>query len=180
MRPIVLIPSLLLFAVSLAGQECPTTPEEQRRVAYELLQLPSLRPIVAEGRARVLRVYCTERDKERPQPVLVAVIYNYSTNVPLRVTVDPASRQLISSDRINERPQTSAEERAEAFALVRKNLQLNTETPLEGGFVVDPPQGTPPAGRYVVVQVLSQDRWKLVETVTVDLSRGTIAARRRQ
>ena len=173
---------LVFLAVPLFAQvpECPQTSAEQRRMVEEAIRGPAARTLIPEGRMRVLHVYCVDVGKELRRSTLVSVLYNYSANVAMRATVDPASRQMVAAERMAGRPQTSAEEREEAFRLVREKLELSQNNPLEGGFVVDPPEGAPAAGRYVLVQVLSPDRWKLIEAVIADLSRGTIAARRRQ
>jgi|GEM_PF-6035107 len=168
-----------LTAVAARAQECPQTAAAQRRVAEEAIGLPAARQAVREGRTRVLHVYCAERDKDSRRTTLVAVVYNYSANVAFRLALDPASREMLASERLAGRPQSSAEEREEAFRLVRDKLDLGANVPLEGGFVTDPPEGAPPAGRYLTVQVLGPDRWKLIEVISVDLARGVIAGRRR-
>ena len=170
--------SLVFLAAPLLAQapECPQTSAEQRRIAEEAIRAPAARALIPEGRTRVLHVYCTETGKEPRRSVLVSVLYNYSANVAMRATLDPGSRRMVAAERMVGRPQTSAEERQEAFGLVR---ELASNGVLEGGFVVDPPEGAPAAGRYVLVQILSPDRWKLQETVIVDLSRGKVVARRR-
>lgn len=171
---------VLMAAAPLGAQvaDCPQSSAEQRRLAQELVQGDAARKTIAEGRTRVLHVYCAEPDKESKRPALIAVVYNYATNVAVRTTFDPASRQLVKGERMTTRPQSSAEEREEAFRIVREKADVGGNYVLEGGFVVDPPEAGR-AGRYVQVQVLSPDRWKLIEFVTVDLSREVIAARRR-
>lgn len=180
MRKRFLLFFLLLAAVRLEAQapDCPQTSTEQRRLAEEFVRTPAARKAIPEGRIRVLHVYCAERDKESRRSALITVVYNYSANVAVRVAFDAASRELVASDTLTGRPQTSAEEREEAFGLVREKAD-GANFVLEGGFVVDPPEGAPREGRYVQVQVLSSDRWTLREFVTVDLSRGAIVARRR-
>lgn len=171
--------SLVMVSLPLLGQvpDCPPSAVELRRVAEEAIGAPAARPVIPEGRTRVLHVYCAEAQKEPRRNALISVVYNYSANVALRVTIDPASRQVVAGQRMAGQPETSAEERAEAFRIVGE--AVGAKGPLEGGFVVAPPPGAGP-GRYVQVQVLSPDRQKLVEFVTVELSRGVVAGRRRQ
>jgi hypothetical protein len=157
--------------------DCPQSAVELRRVAEEAIRAPAARTVVPEGRTRVLHVYCAEVQKEPRRSAIISVVYNYSANVALRVTLDPASRQVLAGERMANQPQTSAEERVEAFRIVRETVAANAA--LEGGFVVPPPEGAGP-GRFVQVQVLSPDRTKLVEFVTIELSRGVVAGRRRQ
>lgn len=177
--PRMLFPFLLLATTPLLSQEaCPVSPGGQRRLAQEILQSPAVREVIREGRSRVLHSFCGERDKDSRREVLTSIVYNYAANLAVRLVIDPASRQLLAAERMTSRPQTSAEERQEAFRLVRDKLDLGTAGVVEGGFVVDPPEGAPPAGRYVQVQVLSPDRWKLREFVVVDLSREVVVARR--
>ena len=171
---------LILAAMPLGAQTagCPQTSAEQRRVVEEAMKSSAAREVVREGRTRVLHVYCAERDKDSGRTALIAVVYNYSANLATRVSFDAASRQVLGGERMSGQPQSSAEERDEAFRLVRDKLNLGDKAVLEGGFIVDPPEGSPREGRYLQVQVLSPDRWKLIEFVTVDLGRSTIAARR--
>ncbi len=173
---------VLLAAARLGAQtaDCPQTSVEQRRLADEAVRSDAARNVVREGRVRVLHVYCAEPDKETRRNVLVAVVYNYTANFATRVTLDPASRRVTGGERIAGQPQSSEEERQEALRLVREKLNFGADIVLEGGFIVDPPEGAPRDGRYIQLQVLSPDRWKLLEFITVDLSRGVVAARRRQ
>src|SRR5947207_7542839 len=113
MRKKPLLAFLVLAAAARLGAQvagCPQTSAEQRRLAEEAMQTPAARKAIAEGRTRVLHVYCAERDKDSRRVALVAIVYNYSSNVALRMTLDPASRELVAAERMNNHPQTSAEE----------------------------------------------------------------------
>ncbi|HKR63804.1 MAG TPA: hypothetical protein VJZ00_08735 [Thermoanaerobaculia bacterium] len=167
----------LLVPWSAFAQEaqCPSPAELQRRMSSDALRAV-MRQFAGENRTRVVRVTCEVRDKDAQQAVAVAHVANYGNGTGLELTFAGGDLERASVQPMRGRPQSSAEEREEARAIIRERMNVPDEQ-LEGGFVVDPPEGSAP-GRYLEFHVTTRDR-KIVQTeVIVNLSRGDIAARR--
>ena len=113
-----------------------------------------------------------------------ALVVSYATGEAIRVRIAPDTGAIVAVDPLPGRPQSSAEEREEARELIRKDSEigrlLTGGVQIQGGFVVDPPEGQASAGRYLEFHVVSSDGRSFVAEVVVDLSRNQVAARRQQ
>jgi hypothetical protein len=114
----------------------------------------------------------------------VDVVFDYRKGTAREDFYDKAGR-FTGSRRITQvLPSPSPEEMAEAFSLVRSDLELQTimtrlSADLTGGFVVEEGKGKPcgPGTRCLLVLVISGDHSGLIRRVVVDLARERIAYR---
>ena len=176
---------LLLLVLSKCGEELPPaladvrpfTRDEKTAIVGSLMNADRVRPLVSGQRVRALSV-APEEEKtvdERPGRRLAKVVFvNYGTGAVFTVVADAATLQVLDVQLMRGRPQSSEDERAEARVLIEQDPTLGPllrqGAVLDGGFVVDPPSGAPPTGRYLEFHVLSADRTRFEREVVVDLA----------
>jgi hypothetical protein len=163
----------------------PLSLEEQRTLSAKVLADERVVAFAKGQRVRVLRVVLEQVVKADGTPaVATAVVVNYGTGEAVRARITPETGRVTAIDPLKGHPQSSAEEREEAREIIRKDAEIAplmaAGTRLEGGFVVDPPQGQPAQGRYLEFHVVSSDGQSFIAEVVVDLSRNQVAARRRE
>ena len=174
------IPSLLLtFTVSAQEAVCPFPDDVRKRAAEEVLTAPAVREFAREGRARVLRVTCEVRTKERPEAIAIAYVVSYADGSAMELAFRPGAADRGVARRLPGRVQSSEEEREEARGIIRRTADVPPNAVLEGGFAVDPPEGASP-GRYLEFHIATPDRTRIESEVIVDLGRSRIAARQRE
>jgi hypothetical protein len=86
----------------------------------------------------------------------------------LRLLLSVPETEVLRTERLPGRPQSSVKERAEARRILHGE-QIRSNAVLEGAFVVDPRLGAPAAGRYLDFHVLDPGRTKILRELTVDL-----------
>jgi hypothetical protein len=168
------------LSLPLLAQEtqCPSPPELQRLLTQEVvLRIPALRAAIGENRARVVRVTCEVRNKESQRAEVVAHVVNYGDGSALEMTFAGGSLERAEIVHLRGRAQSSPEEREEARNIIRERVKVDEHGVIEGGFVVDPPPGSPP-GRYLEFHVTDPHRRVIQREVIVNLSRRDIAAQR--
>jgi hypothetical protein len=152
--------------------------QERDRIAHELLENPDLKPLTAQGPLRVISVtsYAPPK-KEEPAAganAVTIIVLSYGEGRAYRVLYEATTKRVVSRELLAGRPQPSAEERKEAYSLIRADAAhaklLAAGDILEGGFAVDGPPGSSERDRFVQVLLLSPDRQSFVRVVTVDLS----------
>jgi hypothetical protein len=169
-----------------AAQPAPATPfsaDTQRTLADRALKSPKLADFVKAGRARVLRVTAEEVDKDgTPRTMAAAVFVSYATGRAVRALIAPATGEVEDVQPLAGRPQSSTDERREAEQLLRDDAVVGPlvkgGSRLQGGFVVDPPEGRP-IGRYLEFHLVSPDGTAFVAEAIVDLATGRVARVRR-
>ena len=172
--------AVLLFAASTSAQQSDAcaSPRDLHRVASErLLSDERLRAAVG-ARPRVVRVACEQRDKESQRSVALAYVVGYETGAAAEVTFSPADFRALDVRRMPGRPQSSEDERQEGRDIIMQRIRVAEGTALEGGFVVDPPPGSPP-GRYLLFLLSRRARHVDIQEYVVDLTRGTYTGRRK-
>jgi len=106
------------------------------------------------------------------------VLFDHTALEARRVTMDPATNQLLLNERLAGRPQRSDRELAEAAALVQHDSGLARLLAdggvLDGGFIVDDPGGS--RRRMIQMKLMSADRRALLRSIVVDLTLGEIAS----
>jgi hypothetical protein len=174
------------LAAPAAAQPASMTPfsaETQRTLADRALKSPRLAEFVKAGRARVLRVTAEEVDKDgTPRTMAAAVVVSYATGRAVRALIAPATGEVEDVQPLAGRPQSSLEERQEGEQLLRGDAGAKPliagGARLQGGFVVDPPEGRPP-GRYLEFHLASPDGTTFVAEAIVDLAAGQVVRLRR-
>ena len=171
--------ALILLSYTAVGQDalCPFPEELRRRAADEVLSSPAVREFVRDNRARVLRIGCEIRTKEREEAIAIAYVVNYGDGSAMELAFRPGDVERAEARRLPGRVQSSEEEREKARAIIREGTGLSAGAVLEGGFVVDPPPGASP-GRYLEFHIATPDRARIESEVIVDMGRRRIAARR--
>lgn len=140
---------------------------------------------VGNERVRPLRVYIAEEkheDGEARAPEAIVTFASYASGTGIRVRVDLSGKKVTEVARLPGRPQASEEERAEARKLILKDPAIRAVVDqggyIEGGFVVDAPEGSKKLGRYLEFHVVAKARPMRIQEVIVDLSVGRIALMR--
>jgi hypothetical protein len=108
-----------------------------------------------------------------------AIAVDYRTNTGVRLTLDAKTLAVIAEEKLPGRPQSSADERARAAALIRADKELAKvlkEGAIAGGFIVPPPKEVAPGQRIMKLDIVSSDHSKFLRHVYVDLSAGKIAS----
>jgi hypothetical protein len=128
----------------------------------------------------------SEPDEKETQPgvgpkrIASVIFFNYTSGKAFRTYVDVTNSQVTQVQELAGRPPASAEELEIAKRLLLENKDirplLDQKGEIEGGFVVDPPPGTPAKDRVIQFQLLAQNRQKLVRIVTVDLTANRVVA----
>jgi hypothetical protein len=111
-----------------------------------------------------------DKAESRPGDKLLAEVLVIAPGQPgaLRLLVSVPDAEVQRVEKLPGRPQSSADERAEARRILERSGTLG-EAVLEGGFVVDPPPGAPATGRYLEFHALDPDRTRILRELTVDL-----------
>lgn len=131
---------------------------------------------------RALRVFIDEakrEDEKARAPEAIVTFVSYASGTGVQARVDVSNGKVVEVVRLAGRPQSSEEERAEARKLILKDpairAALDSGGYIEGGFVVDAPEGSRKPGRYLEFHVVERKRPKFIQEVIVDLSVGGIA-----
>lgn len=163
------------------------TPEEQARLSKQALAHLRKSPAVKRQRLRVLSIKSLPNEDEKVTPQksrATVVVFNYSTGKATRLTMDRSNDLVLREERLPGRPQPSEEEREEARQVVRADSELGRMlaggSVLEGGFVVDAPEGQSLRHRFIQFQILTSDRLSLERLVIVNLTSGSIAESKQQ
>ena len=111
--------------------------------------------------------------------ILTVVLFDHTALEARRVEIDAETNRVLRNERLSGRPQSSRAEVAEAAAIIRRDAalarRLDDGAVLDGGFIVDDPAGS--RRRMLQFKMMTADRRSLIQTVTVDLTRGELAAR---
>jgi hypothetical protein len=179
----------LLATAALTAAQAPKTVQplsaDQRRTLLQAALKDERVVAFAKGqRVRALSVSTEEVEKDgEPSVVAVAVVVNYGTGQAVRVRMAPDTGRVESVEPLPGRPQSSAEERQEAEAILKVSAEitplLSGNAVLRGGFVVDPPAGAPATGRYLEYHIVTADGRSFVAEVVVDLAAKRVAQVRR-
>jgi hypothetical protein len=193
MSPYRLAGLLLLLVLTECGERPPLaladvrpfTNDEKSAIVGSLMNADQVRPLVSGQRVRAISVASEDEktsDGQLGRRLAKVVFLNYGTGAAFAVVADADTRQVLEVQPMRGRPQSSREERAEARALVEQDPALGPllrqGAVLEGGFVVDPPPGTPTVGRYLEFHVLSADRTRFEREVIVDVASQRVVASR--
>ena len=179
----------LLATAALTAAQAPKTVQplsaEQRRTLLQTAMKDERVVAFAKGqRVRAVSVSTEEVDKDgEPSIVAVAVVMNYGTGQAVRVRMAPDTGRVESVEPLPGRPQSSAEERQEAEAILKGAPDvaplLSGNAILRGGFVVDAPAGAAATGRYLEYHIVTPDGRSFVAEVIVDLATKRVAQVRR-
>jgi hypothetical protein len=155
------------------AQVQPITLEERSTILARVLERREVAAFAQPSLVRALAVVPAEApDKAEVTPggTRFAEVLLIARGEPgaLRLLVSVPEAEVLRTERLPGRPQSSAEERAEARRILQGE-QIRSDAVVEGGFVVDPPLGAPAAGRYLEFHVLDPARTKILRELTVDL-----------
>ncbi len=112
----------------------------------------------------------------------VEIVFDYDTG-EARQNVYDATGALLSVEAVEKLPRPTAEELAEAFALVLADAELGTlfrenNAVLDGGFILREDAGPcGPGTRCLQIEILAPERTRSLRFVAVDLVSGRIAHR---
>jgi Cu2+-containing amine oxidase len=159
--------------------------EERSQIVSFVLNHPEVAAMVKGQKVKALTV--TSDAGEKPaagtaatQRIATVTFFNYTSGTAFRASVDLDSSQVVQVQRIVGRPPASEEEIQEAKRVLEGHPQikqlLDGRGVIEGGFIVDPPRGSPAKDRFVQFHILSPDRQKIEQVVTVDLTENKVAA----
>jgi hypothetical protein len=111
--------------------------------------------------------------------ILTVVLFDHTALEARRVEIDAGTNRVVRNERLPGRPQSSRGEVAEAITIIRRAAalarRLDDGAVLDGGFIVDDPAGS--RRRMLQFKMMTADRRSLIQTVTVDLTRGQLTAR---
>lgn len=158
----------------------PLTVEARRGLVRWVIAQPAVAQATGGHRLAAVRVAAaTVTDSPgKTRTVVTAVLFDHTALEAWRVALDAVSGELLSSERLPGRPQSSAEEFEEAVQIVRGDATLarllDGGAVLDGGFIVDDPGGS--RRRMIQLKLVSADRRTPIRTITVDLTRQRIAS----
>jgi hypothetical protein len=108
--------------------------------------------------------------------IVTAVLFDHTAGEARRVMIDAASGEVLASEVLPGRPQSSREEVEEATQIIRRDptlaRMLDEGGILDGGFIVSDPAGS--RRRMIQLKLLTSDRLSLLQSITVDLTRRVI------
>lgn len=161
------------------------TPGEQRSLVAALLANPAVSQQTKGHKIRALRVthgfIPAAADAAKAEEYRATIVlFDYTTGLATRYSLDPETGELLNQERVRGRPQPSEEEIEIATRIARQDPAFtefsSTSAQLTGGFVVDGPPGKPASHRYIQMRLLSADLTRTVRVIIVDLTNETIAA----
>lgn len=110
--------------------------------------------------------------------VFTVVLFDHTALEARRVEIDVDANRVLRNERLTGRPQSASQEVDAAIAIVRRDRALarllDRGAVLDGGFIVDDPGGS--RRRMLQLKMMTADRRSLIQTITVDLTRGEIAS----
>jgi hypothetical protein len=110
--------------------------------------------------------------------VFTVVLFDHTALEARRVEIDVDANRILRNERLPGRPQRAGHEVDAAISIVRRDRALarllDRGAVLDGGFIVDDPGGS--RRRMLQLKMMTADRRSLIQTITVDLTRGEIAA----
>jgi hypothetical protein len=180
-----------LVAQTNGEERRPFTAEEKAQLAAKILEAPAVeqkgaRPTVEKAKRRRVLSVTVPATTETLSPEKVrrriarVIVFDYDENKATGLLVDASTAEVLKKEPIRGRPQRSAEEKQDAIKIVQQDPKLaqslQANAVIEGGFIVDGPQGAPSKHRFLQLQLLTPDRTQLRRRVIVDLTAGTIAA----
>ncbi len=143
------------------------------------------KPGAAGNRVRLLRSWEeVAKVGEKSVNRHVDLVFDYTEGMARQLTYDEAGRLVSVTTYVENAPQPSPEEIAEAIETIRSDRELarifaRTRAVPEGGFLLEEAPGgvCGPRTRCVQIQWLSEDRIGLIRWVVVDLVKGAIVYR---
>lgn len=130
---------------------------------------------------RLTRGQATDASGET-RTIATVVLFDHTVGEARRVLLDLDTGELLANRLLPGRPQGSREEFEEAARIIRRDpglaRLLDEGGVLDGGFIVADPGGS--RRRMMQLKLLSADRLTLLRSITVDLTRGEIAAPKAQ
>lgn len=158
----------------------PLSADASAQVAARVLAHPDLPQRGGGHRLAAIRVNAEEAAEpgDTAKTVITVVLFDHTALEARRVTLDPATNQLLRNELMPGRPQRSDQELAEAVSLVQRDPALARLLAdggvLDGGFIVDDPGGS--RRRMIQMKLISADRRTPLRTILVDLTRRQIAS----
>ena len=158
----------------------PLSADARAQLAARVLAHPDLPQRDGGHRLAAIRVIAqqTAGVNGPVQSLVTVVLFDHTALEARRVTMDPATNQLLVNERLPGRPQRSDRELADAVAIVRRDpvlARLIAEGGvLDGGFVVDDPRGS--RRRMIQLKLTNADRRALLRSIIVDLTLGQLAS----
>jgi hypothetical protein len=153
--------------------------ESRAKLDAAVLQHPKVVALAGGQRVRVLGLRATEttKDENQTSPESLSAelfLVKYTDNKGIRVRVNVETLAVQDVIETKGRPQSSGEEQKEAQELIGRDTKLGkllrAGSRAVGGFVVDPPIGTPREGRYLEYHIASADGRQLQHKVFVNLA----------
>ncbi len=167
-----------LFLGWMAAERCqaqlqPLTREERSAILARVLERREVAAFAETTRVRALAVVPAEAPDKTEAATAggrFAEVLLIARGQPgaMRLLVSVPEGNVLHTERLPGRPQSSADERVEARRLIQAEHSVS-DAVLEGGFVVDPPAGAPTDGRYLEFHVLDAARSRILRQLTVDL-----------
>jgi hypothetical protein len=152
----------------------PLTKDERSAILERVLERREVAAFAETSRVRALAVVPAEApDKTEAatsgRRFAEVLLIGRGQPGAIRLLVSVPQGEVLRTERLPGRPQSSVDERAEARRLLQSE-NLASDAVLEGGFVVDPPPGAPADGRYLEFHVLDAARSRILRELTVDLA----------